>query len=232
MNVRTYRSKIQNSPVKKRRAIGTKKKSTGKSTRTASKAGGKSSSHSTGNRSVFNKTAPSRTRSPERKERKENTSTAGSKVLWMMVCAGVIVGAGFVYALQSQASGRDWSRKETKLKAVLDDISEKQRYEALRRQQTLSTTRSGQVAAESGLVQPKLNESAKPVISAPVHPVKKEIVKKEEVKKEPVKKEPVKKETVKKEVNKTQTNSKQKQTSKNVNTKIQREVKRKDKKEK
>ncbi len=137
MRAQTYRPRIQNGPVTKRRGGGG-----------ASKVAAKSRS--------------SRSRRSRKKTRQE-----GSNVLLMLMITGAIVAAGFVFALRSQINAHHISQAEAQLREELDEIANQQRYEILQQQRALSPRESDRKAREAGLVQPKLNQPAVKLIRMP-----------------------------------------------------------------
>jgi hypothetical protein len=142
MRARTYRPRIQNGTVTKRKRS------------VDSKASGRrgASRHSS------NTSQASRQGGRRRKNRKEE----GSNLFLTLVMVGALVAAGFVFALRSQINAREFGQAEQRLRNELDEIADQQRYEVLEQQRTMSLPESDRAAQQAGLIQPRLNQAKAP----------------------------------------------------------------------
>lgn len=129
MRAQTYRPRIQNGTVAKRR-----------------------------NRTVVTKIAGRRSssrRSSSRRQKKERQREPN--VLLILMLIGAFVAAGFVLALRSQINSRHLGQAEAQLRGELDEIANRQRYEILEQQRALSPRESDRAARQAGLIQPRFN---------------------------------------------------------------------------
>jgi len=81
----------------------------------------------------------------------------GSRVMWMMILIGVILSAGFVFALRSQINIHRLGQAEEQLRVKLDEYSSQQKFLALDQQRALNTGESDRASRQSGLDQLKLD---------------------------------------------------------------------------
>jgi hypothetical protein len=132
MKAQTYRPRIQNGTVAKRRGRTLVQKVSDRSARARRPARGKS--------------------------RREQERQPGSNVLWTLMCIGALVATGFVFALRSQMNAHQLGQAEAQLRAELEEIANRQRYEMLEQQRALSPREVIRAAKQAGLIQPKLNQ--------------------------------------------------------------------------
>jgi hypothetical protein len=132
MRAQTYRPRIQNGPVAKRRTRAVAEKAAERSGRSR--------------------------RSSRNKRRQSSERQQGSRVLWMLIFIGALVAAGFIFALRSQISAHQLGQAEAQLKTELEEIANRQRYEILEQQRALSPREAERAAKEAGLIQPRLNQ--------------------------------------------------------------------------
>lgn len=133
MRAQTYRPRVQNGPITKR----SKRPVAAKSSERRASA----------------RRAPQRGRGSNKRKRQE-----GSNLFMSLIIIGALVVAGFVFALRSQINARQLGQAETKLRAELDEIANRQRYEVLERQRVMSMGESDRAAQTAGLVQPRFNQ--------------------------------------------------------------------------
>jgi len=136
MKARTYRPKVQNGTVVKRRT----------------RAGGQKSPTRPA-RSKSTKTAAGRRKISSRKTAEKS---GGARVLWMLILAGAIVATGFIYALRAQINIHQLGQMESALKDELDEIANRQRYQIFEQQRAVSPQQIDNAARQAGLVQPGL----------------------------------------------------------------------------
>jgi cytoskeletal protein RodZ len=132
MRAQTYRPRIQNGPVAKRRTRAAAEKVSDRSVRSR--------------------------RSSRNKRRQSYEWHEGSRVLWVLIFIGALVAAGFIYALRSQISAHQLGQAEAQLKAELEEIANRQRYEIHEQQRALSPREADRAARQAGLIQPRLNQ--------------------------------------------------------------------------
>jgi len=111
----------------------------------------------------------------KRNDNQRKEQNRGSNILWMLMGAGALVAAGFVFALRSQATVFRVNEAETQLKAELEELANDQRHEILRQQRALSAQESDRAAKQAGLAQPRLSQSSLPVPSEKGAKTKKKI---------------------------------------------------------
>ncbi len=134
MRAQTYRPRVQNGPIAKRRNRPATKK-------------------------VSERTSTAR-RASSRARRGQVERRTGSRVLWSLMLIGALVAAGFLSALNSQISTYRLGQAEAELKAELDEIANRQRFDILEQQRALSPGESDRAARQMGLVQPSLRPAA------------------------------------------------------------------------
>lgn len=144
MKVQTYRPRIQNGHIAKRRgrAVAPKVK-------------------------VSDRSSPSR-RSSSPRRRGSKDRQRGSNILWILMFIGAFVAAGFIFALRSQINVHQLGQAEAQLKAELDEMANRQRYEVLEQQRALSPRESDRAAKQAGLIQPRLNQPNLKLTHAPI----------------------------------------------------------------
>jgi hypothetical protein len=136
MRAQTYRPKIQNGTISKR------KKRT-----IDSKASGRRGTSR-------NSSQPASRPRGRRKNRREE----GSNLFLTLVVVGALVATGFVFALRSQINARELGQAEQRLRNELDEIADQQRYDVLEQQRTMSLRESDRAAQQAGLIQPSLTQ--------------------------------------------------------------------------
>ncbi len=157
MRVQQHSPRVQNGPVAKRQ-IRSKASA-------VSKAFGVSKSPSRGSRSSSNR--GSNRRSNRAMSHHQYRAQRGSKIMWMMVIAGTILAAGFIFALRSQINTYKLGQAEEELRARLDEYAAHQKYLMVDQQRALSATESERASKQAGLIPLKLNQPDEMRNSAP-----------------------------------------------------------------
>jgi hypothetical protein len=129
MRAQTYRPRVQNGPISKRKT--------------------------SASRAATRKTTARR--APQRGRRKSR-EREGSNLFLSLVIVGALVATGFVFSLRSQISARQIGEAETRLRTELDDIANQQRYEILERQRATRPSESDRAAQQAGLIQPRFDQ--------------------------------------------------------------------------
>jgi hypothetical protein len=145
MRVQTYRTKIQNGVVSKRRNRPAASRASRRPVRRREreKAGEKGSS------TRVRRSGASGSRRSRQRQR-------GANVLWMLMLVGALLACGFVLAMRSQINVYQLGQAETQLKSELDEMANRQRYELLQRERALNPRKIDRAAKQAGLVQPAL----------------------------------------------------------------------------
>lgn len=86
----------------------------------------------------------------------------GAKVIWLMILIGMIITAGFVFALRSQISAHKIAQAEEQLKMKLDEYTSRQQFLTLDQQRALSAGESARAGRRNGLDHLKLDREATP----------------------------------------------------------------------
>ena len=145
MRVQTYRTKIQNGVVSKRRNRPAVSQASRRPVRKREsvKAGEKGS----GKR--VRRSGASGSRRGRQRQR-------GANVFWMLMLVGAFLACGFVFAMRSQINVYQLGQAEAQLKSELDEMANRQRYEMLQRERALNPRKIERAAKQAGLVQPGL----------------------------------------------------------------------------
>src|SRR5262245_4264408 len=141
MRVQTYRTKIQNGVVSKRRNRPAVSQASRRPVR--KKVGEK------GSRTRVRRSGASGSRRSRQRQR-------GANVLWMLMLVGALLAGGFVFAMRSQINVYQYGQAEAQLKSELDEMTNRQRYEMLQRERALNPRKIDRAAKQAGLVQPGL----------------------------------------------------------------------------
>lgn len=105
--------------------------------------------------------AASRSRStPRRSRRKSEGKGQGGRVIWILMAVGGLIASGFLLAQRSQINAHQLRQAEEKFKTQLEDLSNQQRYLALEKERVLNVQETDRIAKQSGLIQPRLDQSA------------------------------------------------------------------------
>lgn len=82
----------------------------------------------------------------------------GSRVMWLMILIGMMLTAGFVFALRSQINAYKIAQAEEQLKMKLDEYASQQKFLALDQQRALSAGESERAGRRNGLDHLKLDK--------------------------------------------------------------------------
>ncbi|MCI0660588.1 MAG: hypothetical protein L0220_05885 [Acidobacteria bacterium] len=145
MRVQTYRTKIQNGVVSKRRNRPAVSQASRRPVRKreSGRKGEKGSS------TRVRRSGASGSRRSRQRQR-------GANVLWMLMLVGAFLACGFVFAMRSQINVYQLGQAEAQLKGELDEMANRQRYEMLQRERALNPRKIERAAKQAGLVQPGL----------------------------------------------------------------------------
>jgi cell division protein FtsB len=105
-------------------------------------------------------------RSSAARGRRRREQRRGSRVLWMLIFIGAVLGTGFVLAMRSQINAYQLAQAEAQLRTELDEIANRQRFEILQQQRTLNPRASDRAARRAGLIQPSLKRQDNPKSTA------------------------------------------------------------------
>ena len=165
MRVQTYRTKIQNGVVSKRRNRPAISQSSKRPERKR-ESGGARERGSGRSKQTHRAGASGKRRSRQRQR--------GSNVLWMLMIVGAVLACGFVFAMRSQINVYQLGQAEAQLKSELDEMANRQRYEMLERERALSPSKIDRAAKLAGLVQPGLKLQNNATNNATNHDPKKQ----------------------------------------------------------
>ncbi len=85
----------------------------------------------------------------------------GSRVMWLMILIGMILTAGFVFALRSQINAYKIAQAEEQLKMKLDEYAGQQKFLTLDQQRALSAGESERMGRRNGLDHLKLDRDVR-----------------------------------------------------------------------
>lgn len=84
----------------------------------------------------------------------------GARVLWLMILIGMILTAGFIFALRSQINAHKIAQAEEQLKMKLDEYTSQQQFLTLDHQRALSAGEIARAGKRNGLDHLKLDREA------------------------------------------------------------------------
>lgn len=84
----------------------------------------------------------------------------GSRVMWLMILIGMILTAGFVFALRSRINTYKIAQAEEQLKMKLDEYASQQKFLTLDQQRALNAGESERMGRRNGLDHLKLDREA------------------------------------------------------------------------
>src|SRR5262245_16543081 len=96
----------------------------------------------------------------ENRDNGRNSEGRGAKVMWMMIWLGIVLCAGFIFALRSQINTYRLGQAEERLREKLDEYTNQRKFLALDQQHALNPGESDRAGRQNRLDQLKLDREA------------------------------------------------------------------------